>query len=71
MKKGRKYVVRREDLWSEMKVLEEEECSYVALEELLVKVEVSCAHYRVENKIARHCTRSPQHIDSDASHRPP
>jgi hypothetical protein len=29
---------------------------YVALEELLVKVEVSSAQYLVESKIARHCT---------------
>jgi hypothetical protein len=29
---------------------------YVALEELLVKVEVFCAHCLVENKIAQHCT---------------
>jgi hypothetical protein len=40
---------------------------YVALEELLVKVEVYCAHCLVENKIAGHCT----HVDSDASHHPP
>jgi hypothetical protein len=29
---------------------------YVAAEELLVKVEVSCGHYLIENKIAWHCT---------------
>jgi hypothetical protein len=29
---------------------------YAALEELLVKAEVPCVHYLVENKIARHCT---------------
>jgi hypothetical protein len=44
---------------------------YVALEELLVKVEVSCAHFLVENKIARHCTHPLQHINSEASHHPP
>jgi hypothetical protein len=41
---------------------------YAALEELLVKAEVSCTHYLVENKIARHCTRPLWHIDSGASH---
>jgi hypothetical protein len=43
---------------------------YVALEELLVKVEVSCAHYLVKNKSAPHCTCPLQHIDYDASHHP-
>jgi hypothetical protein len=28
----------------------------VVLEELLLKVEISCAHYLIENKIAQHCT---------------
>jgi hypothetical protein len=36
---------------------------YVALEEMLVNVEVSCVHYLVENKIAQHCT----HVLSSAS----
>jgi hypothetical protein len=40
---------------------------HVALEELLVKVEVSCVHCLVENKIARHCT----HVLSSTSTIPP
>jgi hypothetical protein len=44
------------DLWSELEVLEGEGCSVFVPEELSVKVEVSSAHYRVENKIAWHCT---------------
>jgi hypothetical protein len=42
---------RRVDFWGEFEVPEEEECSM-----LLVKVEVPCAHYLAENKIAWHCT---------------
>jgi hypothetical protein len=47
-----KVVVILVDLWSELEVLKEEECSM-----LMVKVEVSSAHSLVENKIACHCTR--------------
>jgi hypothetical protein len=41
-------------LWSELEVLEEEEeeCSMFVPEDLSLKVDVSCAHYPVENKMA-------------------
>jgi hypothetical protein len=60
------YFEGRANLWSELEVLEEEGCSMFVPEEL-VEVEVSSAHYLIENKTARHCT----HVDSDASHHPP
>jgi hypothetical protein len=62
------YFDGRVDLWSALEMLKEEGYRMFVPEELLMKFEVSCVHYIVENKTAWDSTCPLSGVDSNVLH---